>query len=87
MNKVDAHFDNSLALHNQNLRKMICLLKKNPNPGIESRSPVLQADSLLSEPPGKLLVYFIHHLIPAELSSRISSMWILGTKPHFLSSG
>ena len=24
-----------------------------PNPGIESRSPALQADSLLSEPPGK----------------------------------
>ena len=24
-----------------------------PNPGIESRSPSLQADSLLSEPPGK----------------------------------
>ena len=25
-----------------------------PNPGIEHRSPALQADSLLSEPPGKL---------------------------------
>ena len=25
-----------------------------PNPGIELRSPTLQADSLLSEPPGKL---------------------------------
>ena len=24
-----------------------------PNPGIESRSPALQADSLLSEPPSK----------------------------------
>ena len=24
-----------------------------PNPGIEARSPALQADSLLSEPPGK----------------------------------
>ena len=24
-----------------------------PNPGIEPRSPTLQADSLLSEPPGK----------------------------------
>ena len=24
-----------------------------PNPGIEPRSPALQADSLLSEPPGK----------------------------------
>ena len=26
-----------------------------PNPGIESRSPTLQADSLPSEPPGKPL--------------------------------
>ena len=25
-----------------------------PNPGIEPRSPALQADSLLSEPPGKV---------------------------------
>ena len=25
-----------------------------PDPGIEPRSPTLQADSLLSEPPGKL---------------------------------
>ena len=24
-----------------------------PNPGMESRSPALQVDSLLSEPPGK----------------------------------
>ena len=24
-----------------------------PNPGIESRSPAVQADALLSEPPGK----------------------------------
>ena len=27
-----------------------------PDPGIESRSPALQADSLLSEPPGKTLL-------------------------------
>ena len=27
-----------------------------PDPGIESRSPVLQADSLLSEPPEKPLM-------------------------------
>jgi len=27
-----------------------------PNPGIEIRSPVLQADSLPSEPPGKPIV-------------------------------
>ena len=28
-----------------------------PNPGIKPRSPALQADSLLSEPPGKPLLY------------------------------
>ena len=26
-----------------------------PDPGIEPRSPTLQADSLLSEPPGKMM--------------------------------
>ena len=30
-----------------------------PKPGIESRSPTLQADSLLSEPPGKSEVILI----------------------------
>ena len=29
-----------------------------PNPGIEPRSPALQANSLLSKPPGKLLLYY-----------------------------
>ena len=35
-----------------------------PKPGIEPRSPELQADSLLSEPPGKPLVplYVVHFL-------------------------
>ena len=32
-----------------------------PNPGIEPRSPALQADTLLSEPPGK----------PGEFTSRL----------------
>jgi len=31
----------------------ISYLKGLPNPGIKPRSPALQADSLLSEPPGK----------------------------------
>ena len=30
-----------------------------PNPGIEPGSPALQADSLLSEPPGKLLLLLL----------------------------
>ena len=29
-----------------------------PDPGIESRSPTLQADALLSEPPGKFQVVY-----------------------------
>ena len=32
-----------------------------PDPGIESASPVLQADSLLSEPPGKPLAAATDH--------------------------
>ena len=28
-----------------------------PNPGLEPRSPTLQADSLLSEPPGKPMLH------------------------------
>ena len=31
-----------------------------PDPGIEPMSPVLQADSLLSEPPGKTLLMCMH---------------------------
>ena len=34
-----------------------CLPGDLPDPGIEPRSPALQADSLLSEPPGKPIVY------------------------------
>ena len=30
-----------------------------PNPGIEPGSPTLQADALLSEPPGKAVLFFI----------------------------
>ena len=33
-----------------------------PNPGTESGSPALQADSLLSEPPGKPLNILMHHI-------------------------
>jgi len=31
-----------------------------PDPGIQSRSPVLQADALLSEPPGKIFVCILY---------------------------
>ena len=33
---------------------------RSSRPGIEPRSPVLQVDSLLSEPPGKPVIYHIH---------------------------
>ena len=32
-----------------------------PNPGVKSRSPALQADSLPSEPPGKCIVYSLDY--------------------------
>ena len=34
-----------------------------PNPGIEARSATLQADSLLSEPPGKPIYIYKHTYI------------------------
>ena len=41
-----------------------------PDPGIESRSPTLQVDSLLSEPPGKSLNYssIVEYLLHARHS-------------------
>ena len=33
-----------------------------PNPGIEPRSPALQADALTSEPPGKPSHHYLHYL-------------------------
>ena len=40
-----------------------------PNPGVESGSPALQADSLLSEPPGKSQEVFFKGEVCASLSS------------------
>ena len=36
-----------------------------PNPGIEPGSPVLQADALPSEPPGKLTLYEAFLILPS----------------------
>ena len=50
-----------------------------PNPGIEPRSPALQADALPSEPPGKpISLYtsiqlFQHHLLKMFIFSPIKS--------------
>ena len=47
-----------------------------PNPGIEPRSPVLQAEALTSEPPGKhpvscieprLAIHFLHDIIHVSM--------------------
>ena len=47
-----------------------------PDPGIEPRSPPVQADTLLSEPPGKLtLVQFLGQEDPLEKASHSSYFW------------
>ena len=38
-----------------------------PDPGIESRAPVLQADALPSEPPGKVLLLLKLCYIPPDV--------------------
>ena len=38
-----------------------------PNPGIEPRSPALQADSLPSEPPGKLTFAYVLSMAAFEI--------------------
>ena len=54
-----------------------------PKPGVEPRSPALQADSLLSEPPGKPLVpeYVVHFV---NLTS-IPSLSLRQSKIHLTS--
>ena len=56
-----------------------------PNPGIEARSPTLQADSLLSEPPGKPTntrvdnLSLLQRIFPTQESNRglLHCRWIL----------
>ena len=56
-----------------------------PNPGIEPRSPALQVDSLLAEPPGKPKntgvgsLFLLQCIFPTEESKRglLHCMWIL----------
>ena len=51
-----------------------------PNPGIEARSPALQADSLLSEPPGKLKGTckdtFTCNLLPVKVNVCLISLYL-----------
>ena len=44
-----------------------------PDPGIQPLSPALQADSLLSEAPGKLIFYFSKEMLNAYLIQIIDS--------------
>ena len=51
-----------------------------PNPGIEPRSPALQADTLSSEPPGKphIYIYILFFRLPSHLGHHralSSSLW------------
>jgi len=56
-----------------------------PNPGIKARSPALQADSLMSEPPGKLKntgvgsLSLLQENFPAQESNQglLHCRWIL----------
>ena len=43
-----------------------------PNPGVEPGSPALQADSLLSEPPGKSITGEAYHLLWKDLKPALS---------------
>ena len=45
-----------------------------PDPGIEPRSPALQADSLPTEPPGKNCILFFLDLHPILASQMLSSL-------------
>ena len=47
-----------------------------PNPGVEPRSPTLQMDSLLSEPPGKPYLYFNMFSHTVSQSSKVAPYFI-----------
>ena len=51
-----------------------------PHPGVEPRSPALQADSLLSEPPGKPL--FTLRMVK-YLSNNLKQSWACQVDGHF----
>ena len=57
-----------------------------PTPGIEPRSPTLQADTLLAEPQGKPRYIYIHHLyiqaVLGEQQNHMESTAICRILPH-----
>ena len=53
-----------------------------PDPGIEPRSPALQADSLLSEPPGKTWIN-VTFFFPIKIKSlQIGNMVYISENKH-----
>ena len=46
-----------------------------PNPGIESRSPALQVDSLPTELPGKPTVICLAYFLPCSITLTIAGLW------------
>ena len=60
------------SLHSEVLSARHCYPGDHSDPGIEPRSPVLQADSLPAEPQGKPIVFLIHcHKIPVNFVTHI----------------
>ena len=57
-----------------------------PDPGIEPGSPMLQADALPSEPPGKLCLRVLHKTKTKVIATMTSWLEVLGKKPHLCSS-
>ena len=54
----------------------LSLLQGNlPNPGIQPRSPTLQADSLPAEPAGKPVMAFVNPFSLWVLKASISDQW------------
>ena len=53
-----------------------------PNPGIKPSSPILQEDSLLSEPPGKLRVSGEKSYIPELVERGGHIAWVLTLRPE-----
>ena len=52
-----------------------------PNPGIEPRSPTLQADSLPAEPPGKP---FVNHTYQSKFKLSQALIWLGGLMLKFI---
>ena len=55
-----------------------------PDPGIEPRSPALQADALPSEPPGSLTLYVLNYTIAVYVTPALGAVKHSGTGSEVL---